>query len=126
MYTEQEKLFAEIYVEECRSLGDSKAAGAIALNKAGYPQSTRLNTVLKRVKDLLVEVAVVELVKDIPKVLKSMGEVLDDPTVPGAKTTIALATTWLDRAGLIKKEESTVTVKAPDGILILPPKNKEL
>lgn len=124
-YTPQQLKFVEVFLEESRTNSNYNEAGKIAKEAAGYSEGTKVYYIFKSVKELIIEAQQLRLAQMSSKLLNSLENVLDNPSLPGAKNVIAAASTLLDRGGLIKKEETTVNVKTPDGVLILPAKIKE-
>jgi hypothetical protein len=60
-----------------------------------------------------------------PKAVKKVLDVLDNPHKQGAKTQLDAAQSILDRAGIAKRERLEVEVKAPSGLVFLPPKKSD-
>lgn len=123
-FTPQELKFAEVFLEESRASNDYRSAFKKAKDAAEYPESATRATILAKVKDLIIEGINIELAQMTPKLLNSLEGIIDNPSLPGAKNTIAVAMTLLDRAGIVKVEKSEVKVDAPNGVLILPTKNE--
>lgn len=121
-YSDQQLRFVEVFLEESTKGGNYRTAGKAALEAASYGPSVRIAHVMPGVRDLIIESFQNELVQKIPKLLFRLEEIVDDPNIPGAKRLIDVCTTLLDRAGIVKKDETTVNVKTPDGVLILPAK----
>ncbi len=119
-YTPNQKRFAEVFVEQSRTNPNYSEVCKVALISAGYAEGTSVTEIMRAVKDLIIELSSLRLVQMIPKIINGMESVVDNPSIPGAKNIIAAAIPLLDRAGIIKKEESTLIVKQPDGILIMP------
>lgn len=123
-YSPQQIRFVEVYLDESRTNNNYTEVSKLARTAAGYSETTSIHEIVKGVKDLILEGVNLRLAQMAPKLLNNLETVVDYPATPGAKNILAAASTLLDRAGIIKKEESTINIKAPDGVLILPAKNK--
>lgn len=121
-YTQQQLDFVQYYLEESKNTVDYIAAAKIARSKAGYADNVPLSPLLNSVKDLIIESMKTQLITMLPKLVNKMEKVVDNPAEPGAKTVVAAISTMMDRAGLIKPDESTLNIKAPNGVIILPQK----
>lgn len=124
--TEQQKIFLEVYFQECYINGHRKQAGNIAKQAAGYSENTNTHLILASVKDALVERCTHELAAILPKALSELERIMEDPSAKiGSDRALKAALELLDRAGLTKKEQSEVTIKQPEGLIVIPPKKKE-
>lgn len=123
--TDKEKIFLEVLLEQT-ALGVSlDAAMWVARDKAGYAESTHPKQVYIQLEEEIISRITTELAMKMPEVIQKVDSVLKDPTQLGAKTVLDAATWMADRAGLVKKDQSTVTVKTEQGIIVMPPKKKE-
>lgn len=121
-YSDQQLKFVEVFLDVSSQNGSYREAGKAALKAANYGEHVRISHVMPYVRELVIEAFQNDLVTKIPKLLFRLEEIVDNPNIPGAKRLIDVCSTLLDRAGIVKKEESTITVKSPDGVLILPSK----
>jgi uncharacterized damage-inducible protein DinB len=112
--TEKEEFFLDILFDKHR--GNIRAA----MDAAGYPKDTPTRTVTKRLKDHIVEASRAYMSSNSAKAVISVVEVLDDPTMPGANTTLKAAKELLDRTGVQAPQE--VTKIEARNIFILPAK----
>lgn len=106
-------LFSDEYIDNPR--------GAATI--AGYSSNTMVSQIIDSVKDEILRRSDQQLVLHAPKSVKKINDVLDNPHVPGAKTTLDASFGILDRVGISKRERLEVEHKAPSGIVIFPAKN---
>lgn len=96
-----------------------------AMTLAGYPPTTPMHVVKKAIAKPLIERGDIEMAAGTPQSIKRLLKILEDPELPGAKVLLAAVQTWLDRAGIVKKEKLEIEHTAPNGVVFLPPKNNE-
>lgn len=118
--TPKQQLFLEALVSE-EAMGDLR----IAMNIAGYSNSTKTIDVARQLRKEIREAAETLLAMYSPKAVLSLTGVLDDPTSLGARNQIAAAKEILDRIGITTKTAVDVSVDVPSPIFILPPKQSE-
>jgi hypothetical protein len=123
-YTLQQIKFVDKYLELSVENDNYREVSQEAKKFAGYSENTPVSTIIKSVKDLILEEMNLRLAQMAPKLLNGLDTVLDEPSMPGADTLLKAISQGLDRVGIVKVDKSTMEVKAPDGILILPSKNK--
>lgn len=123
-YSDQQKLFVEIFLDESRTNPNYNDVAKLARTGAGYSETTKVAEIMAGVKELIIDQHNLRLVMMIPKLMNGLEDAVDNPAKPGVKNLLSAVMTGLDRAGIIKKEESTINIKTPDGILILPSKNE--
>ena len=102
-------------------LGEARGNIRAAMDMAGYSKSTKTTEVVGPLKEEITERAGMMLAMNAPKAAFGIVDVLDDPSVLGARNAIAAAREVLDRTGLVKEEQVEVSGNA-GGIFILPPK----
>ena len=102
-------------------LGEARGNIRLAMDMAGYSKSTKTSEVVGPLKEEITERAGMMLAMNAPKAAFGIVDVLDDPSVLGARNAIAAAREVLDRTGLVKEEQVEVSGNA-GGIFILPPK----
>ena len=102
-------------------LGEARGNIRLAMDMAGYSKSTKTSEVVGPLKEEITERAGMMLAMNAPKAAFGIVDVLDDPSVLGARSAIAAARAVLDRTDLVKKEQVEVSGNA-GGIFILPPK----
>lgn len=56
------------------------------------------------------------------KASRKMDDLLDEPDSKGAAVLLGTVNSVFDRGGVIKKESKEITVKAPTGVVAMPPK----
>ena len=113
--TDKQSAFLEALLGEAR--GNIRAA----MNIAGYSKTTATTEVVGPLKEEITERAGLMLAINAPKAAFGIIDVLDDPSVMGARNAISAAREVLDRTGLVKKEQVEVSGNS-GGIFILPPK----
>lgn len=124
--TEQQAIFLEVYFQEVyHEKKDRKKAAIVARDAAGYSENTSPSVILAALKHELLDRSIEELASILPKALSTVEEGIDNPTKQGGARALNAALALLDRAGLTKKEQSEVTVKQPEGLIVIPPKKKE-
>lgn len=121
-YSAQELKFVEVFLEEARVSGDYISARKKAKEAAGYGDTVSYARIFGRTIELLKEQLGVQLSQMAVKMVNKLDQVIDNPSIPGAKNIISAASTMLDRAGIIKVEKTEVKVVAPNGVLIMPAK----
>lgn len=93
---------------------------------AGYPESQSSITIIRDINERLVSDVYTLLLGRAPLAAKKIIDIIRDPNpMPGSEKVLAAATQILDRAGVIKKDKSELTVKMPDGVIVLPALNLE-
>lgn len=118
LLTEKQQLFLDaLFSDKCK--GDPVKAK----KEAGYSDNFPTKDILRSLKDEIMEAAVEHLHHIAPKAVMGLVGVLDNPSTPGAKETIAAAKELLDRAGIVKTEK--VDVNVGGGVLLLPPKQED-
>lgn len=123
--SEQQKIFLDAYFELIQSGMDRHAAAREAHTLAGYSVNSRPIDILRPLKEHIVERAIEELSMVLPTTVRKVEGVMNDPMQEGSKTILEAAASIMDRAGVIKKQQSEVTIRQPEGIIVLPPKDKE-
>ena len=123
--TEQQDIFITAFLEESRNGSSRTEAGWKAHEAAGYSDSYSPTRLLRTFKDEILDRMAEELVMELPQAAFKVRQVLDNPTQLGAKAALDAATWLADRAGLIKKDKTEVSVKTDQGIILLPPKKKK-
>lgn len=113
--TLKQELFLEALV------GDAKGDIRTAMRMAGYSDGTRVKEVVGPLKEQIIERTALMLAIHAPKATHGIVDVINDPSLPGARNVLQAAREVLDRSGLVKKEQ--VEVHAPaGGMFVLPPK----
>lgn len=113
-FTEKQEAFLNALVE----YGDYNAAK----KAAGYSPSTIYRDIIcndemvSEVKRRLQQYMVLHA----PQAVKSLVDLMNNPAEIGGAVKRGSATDILDRVGLSKQESLEVTVKQPDGIIVLP------
>jgi hypothetical protein len=122
--TDKEIIFLEVLFDETARGMPLEEAKFVARDAAGYVETTHPNSILRRLKDEINNRATEELAMKLPDVIQKVDGILQDPTQLGAKHLLEAATWIADRAGLVKKDQSTVTLRTEQGIIVMPPKKK--
>lgn len=112
-----EHLFSDEFV-------DNPRAAALA---AGFSIHTDISQIMESVavKEEILRRADMTIVLNVPKSVKKILDVQDNPHKQGAKAQLEAAHSILDRAGMTKKERLEVEVKTPSGLVFLPPKKTD-
>jgi len=115
--TTQEQQFVDLLFD-----GSSMRHPDEAKVLAGYPQDYPYLSIIKRVKEVLIERYDDFLAAYAPKGLKGLMDVIDSPETPGTALRLKAVTELLDRAGVVRKEKTEVEKQAPSYIFYLPNK----
>lgn len=113
--TEKQQAFLEALFNDAEY--DFKKAKEIA----GYADSVPAWTIVKTLRQEIIERAEMVLAFNAPKAAFSLTSVMDDPVQLGAKEKMSAAKEVLDRVGVVKTERVSVEGEAA-GIFILPAK----
>ena len=114
--SEHQQKFLEVLFDE--------AGGNYVLAKklAGYAETISAASVVRSLKDEIVEHTKSYLAMNAPKAAVAMISGIDDPTQLGLKEKLNAAKDLLDRIGVVKTEK--VQIEAGPGLMILPPKKQ--
>lgn len=92
-----------------------------AMNIAGYSKNVRQSDIVNSLKDEILEIAKTKLAGGSIKAVDELLNLLSNPQSLSARTTIAAVREILDRTGIVKQEQVTVSTDG-GGVFILPPK----
>jgi hypothetical protein len=112
--TEQQQRFLDVLFREAG--GDPLKAKRLA----GYADAVSTPTVLRSLKEEVLDLTQLYLALNAPKAAFAIISGIDDPTELGIKEKLNAAKDLLDRVGVVKTEK--VQVEAGPGLMILPPK----
>ena len=112
--TERQQKFLEVLFEEAG--GDVVAAKKLA----GYADNTPTTSIVKGIKEEILEATQMYMARNAPKAAVAMSGALDDPTQLGIRDKMTAAKELLDRTGLVKTEK--MQVEASGGVMLMPPK----
>lgn len=115
--TERQQKFLEVLFEEAG--GDVVQAKRLA----GYADSVRTSEVIRGIKEEIMERTQLYMARNAPRAAMSLVSGMIDPTELGLRDKLNAAKDLLDRVGLVKTEK--VQVEATNGLMILPPKEKD-
>lgn len=115
--TEKQAKFLEVLFEEAG--GDVLRAKELA----GYSPNSPTTDIVKGIKEELMERTQLYMARNAPRAAMSLVSGMVDPTELGLRDKLSAAKDLLDRVGLVKTEK--VQVEATNGLMILPPKEKE-
>lgn len=115
--TEKQAKFLEVLFEEAG--GDVLRAKELA----GYSSNSPTTDIIKGIKEELMERTQLYMARNAPRAAMSLVSGMVDPTELGLRDKLSAAKDLLDRVGLVKTEK--VQVEATNGLMILPPKEKE-
>ena len=111
---EKQQLFLEVLFDEAG--GDMVAAKKLA----GYADTTPTTSIIKGLKEEILEATQMYMARNAPKAAIAMTGALYDPTELGIRDKMSAAKELLDRVGLVKTEK--MEVKASGGVMLMPPK----
>lgn len=112
--TEQQQKFLDVLFKEAK--GDP----LVARKMAGYADGVSTPSVLKSLKEEVLDLTQMYLAMNAPKAAFAIIGGIDDPTELGIKEKLNAAKDLLDRVGVVKTEK--VQIEAGPGLMILPPK----
>jgi hypothetical protein len=115
--TEKQSKFLEVLFEQAH--GDVVRAKELA----GYSENSPTSEIIKGIKDEIMERTQLYMARNAPRAAMSIVSGMVDPTELGLRDKLSAAKDLLDRVGLVKTEK--VQVEATNGLMILPPKEKE-
>ena len=87
---------------------------------AGYADNTPTTSIVKGLKDEILEATSMYMARNAPKAAMAMTGALYDPTELGIRDKMVAAKELLDRSGLVKTEK--MQVEATGGVMLMPPK----
>jgi hypothetical protein len=87
---------------------------------AGYADNTPTTSIVKGLKDEILEATSMYMARNAPKAAMAMTGALHDPTELGIRDKMVAAKELLDRTGLVKTEK--MQVEASGGVMLMPPK----
>ncbi|MAF25221.1 hypothetical protein CL634_06565 [bacterium] len=102
--------------------GDAEGDYRTAKTLAGYSDTTNGMDVVRTLKDEVLELTREYLAMNGPRAARAMVNVLERPSELGNQHRLNAAKELLDRVGIHKTDKVEVTT--PNGIMILPPKDK--
>ena len=111
---EKQQLFLEVLFDEAG--GDMVAAKKLA----GYADTTPTTSIIKGLKEEILEATQMYMARNAPKAAMAMTGALYDPTELGIRDKMSAAKELLDRVGLVKTEK--MQVEASGGVMLMPPK----
>ena len=111
---ERQQKFLEVLFEE--------AGGDVVVAKklAGYADNTPTTSIVKGIKEEILEATQMYMARNAPKAAMAMVGGLHDPTELGLRDKMSAAKELLDRTGLVKTEK--MQVEASGGVMLMPPK----
>lgn len=115
--TEREEKFLEAL------FGEAKGDPSKARRLAGYPNNKPVNSIIKELKEEILERIQFQLASKAPEAVFTLVELMTETIPsPNAKVRLAAALALLDRAGIVKVEKKQVDHTYKGGIALLPPK----
>ena len=115
--TEKQQKFLNVLFDEARgSVVEAKRL-------AGYSENNSTTEIVKSLKEEILESTQLFMARNSPRAAMSLVDGMMEPTQLGLREKIVAAKDLLDRVGLAKTEK--LHVEATNGLMILPPKDKE-
>ena len=115
--TERQQKFLDVLFDEAG--GDVVRAKILA----GYSENVSTTEIIKGIKEEIMERTQLYMARNAPRAAMSLVSGMVDPTELGLREKLSAAKDLLDRVGLVKTEK--VQVEAGNGLMILPPKEKD-
>ena len=115
--TEKQQKFLDVLFDE--------AGGSVVRAKelAGYSFNNSTTEIVKSLKEEILEAPQLFMARNSPRAAMSLVDGMVEPTQLGLREKLVAAKDLLDRVGLAKTEK--IHVEATNGLMILPPKDKE-
>ena len=115
--TEKQQKFLDVLFDE--------AGGNVVIAKqlAGYSNNNSTTEIIRSIKEEIMEITQLYMARNAPVAAMSLVDGMVEPTQLGLREKIIAAKDLLDRVGLAKTEK--LQVEAPNGLMILPPKEKD-
>jgi len=115
--TEKQQKFVDVLFDE--------AGGNVVIAKqlAGYSNNNSTTEIIRSIKEEIMEITQLYMARNAPVAAMSLVDGMVEPTQLGLREKIIAAKDLLDRVGLAKTEK--LQVEAPNGLMILPPKEKD-
>lgn len=114
--TEQQKLFLQHL-----SNPENKGNLRLCMELAGFSKHTPIIYVIRQLKDEIIEVAKELMAAASIQATMSVIGVMTDPKALESRTVLSAAKEVLDRAGVVKQEDSAINVPK-GGVVLLPAK----
>lgn len=94
-----------------------------AMRHAGYSDNYQVSNIISSLSEEIKDRANKIILMNAPKAAVKMGELLDNPSMMAGSNLLKVAQDVLDRSGVTKKSEPTLSdLRAPGGVILLPPK----
>lgn len=116
--TERQQKFLDVLFDEAG--GDVVRAKILA----GYSENVSTTEIIKGIKEEIMERTQLYMARNAPRAAMSLVSGMVDPTELGLREKLSAAKDLLDRVGLVKTEK--VQVEASNGLMILPPKDRDV
>tara|TARA_R100000781_G_scaffold33124_1_gene24082 strand:- start:97 stop:459 length:363 start_codon:yes stop_codon:yes gene_type:complete len=115
--TDKQQKFLDVLFDE--------AGGSVVEAKklAGYSENNSTTEIVKALKEEIVEITQLYMARNAPRAAMSLVSGMIDPTELGMKEKLNASKDLLDRIGLAKTDK--IQVEAPNGLMVLPPKENE-
>ena len=112
--TEKQQKFLDVLFDE--------AGGSVVRAKelAGYSSNNSTTEIVKSLKEEILEATQLFMARNSPRAAMSLVDGMVEPTQLGLREKLVAAKDLLDRVGLAKTDK--IQVEAPNGLMILPPK----
>ena len=120
----KEKEYTELQTKFLAAIPECDGNLLEAKRLAGYSDTTPVSAIVKSLREEIIEVCELMLARHAPEAVANLVGIMHKPDELGAKTKMEAANKILDRVGVVKKEEPSVTVNNP--IFILPAKNPKI
>ena len=115
--TEKQQKFLDV-------LFDQAGGNVVEAKKlAGYSENNSTTEIVKSLKEEIVEITQLYMARNAPVAAMSLVDGMVDPTQLGLRDKLVAAKDLLDRVGLSKTEK--LQVEASNGLMILPPKDRD-
>lgn len=122
-YLKRDKTYTEAQLKFLEAMGgEAKGNPTKAKRIAGYSENSPVTTIVGALKDELIDLANSILVLNATSAAFGLVGLLNEPDQLGARNKVNVASTILDRVGIVKKEQVTVSAEGAS-IFILPAKN---
>lgn len=120
-FTEKQEAFLDLL------FGEAEGNPRLAYELAGYSTNNGYYTLVRSLKEEILERATEILAMNSPKAAMTLVDAMDKgATTPGITTKMNAAQQVLDRIGITKHDKVDIKTDAPMGIFILPAKKETM
>lgn len=122
---EKQQIFVEAFCEALDAGVAESEAWKTAKTFAQYSENTARKDIMTDEMATAIQLYYNQkMVIKLAKANNKIDSLLEEPDQDGAAVLLGTVNSVLDRGGVIKKESKEITIKAPTGIVSMPPKGQ--